>query len=113
MPSSLGDVKIVSLSISTFVLNTLTLELSDYCPPYALKFSTWYLYCLNIRRETHWHEISKMDAKTFLSPHSFSLFVYILIMTLCFCATAARAKKMIALEESTFSLKTYQCSVYG
>ena len=62
------------LNISTFVLNTLTLVLSAYCPPYALKFPTWYLNCLNTQRETQWHEISKMDAKTFISHTVFLYF---------------------------------------
>ena len=97
MLSPLGDVKIVSLSISTFVLNTLTLELSAYCPPYALKFSTWYLYCLNTQRENHWHEIEKMDAKTYITTQFFFICVYSDNDIVYFCATAATARKMIAL----------------
>lgn len=90
MPSPLEDVKIVSLSISTFVLNKLTLKLSAYCPPYALKFSTWYLYCLNTQEN---------GCQDFYITHSISLFVYVYPDNdiVYFCATAGRARKMIAL----------------
>ena len=57
------------------MLNTLALELSACCPPYALKFSTWYLYYLNTKCKTYWHEIRKTDRMPRLSYHTQYFFI--------------------------------------
>ena len=113
MPSPLGDVKILSLSISTFVLNTLTLELSPIVLPTPLNFLHGISIVCILSVRTIGTRSGKWMPRLLYHTQYFFICVYPDNDIVYFCATAAaRARKMIALRLINF-LAQNLCSVYG